>query len=297
MLPGNALPSQADPENPIIVQTNNLTSSDDYINLVLRACQTLTEAKTIILGSNLCTKMRELKSDFDYKSLGFLKFSDFLKDISKNSNYITLKYTSDSGGDIEIFLNDEALKNLPRISTQVIDAEPSILCQEYVKYLEDKLKAKFLPIHMMEKICQTIEEVFEEAKEDKNNYGPQSTFNGISLQRLSLGVLQRFSSDEIDSSSISNSIFKIHLSLYYSRAFYIISNQYDNKNPSITSFSSTPPNLLSYLIQHYIFLIIKSRKFKADIEAFTLLFYGDVSAMHMSLVESHLNDTIDTYNL
>jgi uncharacterized LabA/DUF88 family protein len=275
-LPGINLP---------IKQNEQVPEQGNYMRLLERACQTITEAGEQVLGSNLLSKMRQLQSDFDYKQMGFKKFIDFLKHVEKNHNFLSIRNAPESGGDISITLVSDYKQEVQ----QHVDSNH--LEEKYKVFLEEKLKCTLFKIDKLDSICNTIEEVFT------IEYDNNKLLKGMSLQTLSEKSLEAINLSDPNFGISSGSMYKILLSLHFSRAFYVSPSEDNQFNPFILSFINYPPNLLKFLINNWLLLIIQSKMFYIDPVAFSRLFYGDAKAEHVAKIKEYLDDVVDRFNL
>jgi uncharacterized LabA/DUF88 family protein len=294
-LNGIYIPLQEEVEENPLSREDVLTN--DHINLVIRACRSLIDSGNVISGSRLLTWMRQLRSDFDYKSIGFPKFIDFLKYVEKKTSYIIIHPKNEMGGDINITLNEEEIKDLVLETATVPELDSNVLANEYIKYLEDKLKCKLLPIDLLATICSTIEHIFIQEQKTFNSDSDENYQAGIRLKTLSEKVCAALEKKGYDISILNTAIFKVHLSLYYSRAFHIVANASEALNPTILSFTNSPPDLYTSIMHHYLVLIAKSQRFQMSPEAFSLLFYNDTDEAHIEIFKSYISDVSEKHNL
>jgi len=270
-----------DPDQPNITETKSDVALQDSFALLVRAYKSLeAEGRTPVLLAQLPPKMQQIRADFDYSRLGFLKFLDFLA-AAKEAGYIELLKLDNRGPTdswhIELPAKAKAAAPQPATTEQKTIEElerkdnPQELIRMYTQALESRLKTRFPDLETRRRILQACIE---------SQDALPSSLQDFSNRVADAASGERFKATDED----GKLVFKMLLSLYYARAFSIEypsgDDTYNKHNPYLVSLIyQRVPELENRLEAHFAKTLKYHCKHLPRPEDLARLFYGEAPSV------------------
>ena len=225
---------------------------EEMLRLLLEAIRVFEGQGKEPLGSRVALKIKELKSDFDYREYGFTSFKSMCERVARRG---LIDMELKEGGDFIIQCNSEKVEAALQEGVANLGDERGI-AGVYLDFVEDKLKAELLSAEQRQAVYERLGTVLDE-------------YPGVELAHLAMML--------VDEGEDSRAVYKLLYGLYRGRSF-LCGFSSDAYNPNVRALQCDASELDERFITNTLRVYQREKRhLPFDAKAWSEVFFGNES--------------------